>query len=97
MTTHHIPYFGSPAKPTIDMTTSVDLQSSVNSPTILSLPSSPLPKLATIDALSDSILPNFCFKLTIIGMEPRISITAKSTIDAVRVSFHEKYSNIGIY
>ncbi|MPN10875.1 hypothetical protein SDC9_158172 [bioreactor metagenome] len=49
---------------------------------------------ATIAALSDSIFPNFCFKPTITGSDPTMSITANKTIAVVSVSLMEKNSNI---
>ena len=41
----------------------------------------------TIDAFSDSITPNFALKPIIIGIDPMMSITAKSTIPTVIISF----------
>ena len=52
---------------------------------------------ATIDALPESILPNFDFKLTIIGIDPIISITVKSTIVAESDCLKSKPERISIY
>ena len=41
----------------------------------------------TKEAFSDSICPNFALRPIIIGIEPMISITAKSTIPTVIISF----------
>ena len=51
---------------------------------------------ATIAAFSDSILPNFCLSETMTGTDPRISITANKTINAVIVSLTENCSKNSI-
>ena len=51
---------------------------------------------ATIAAFYDSILPNFCLSETMTGTDPRISITANKTINAVIVSLTENCSKNSI-